>query len=195
MRRSMLITAAAAAASLAGFLAAGLVPAQAAAAPGWRVSQTIGTRSAVTGPQPGGDGLPYSSFAATSSHDAWSLWSTCQLSACAGKRAEILERWNGSTWSPRRPAALEKLSAPVALGASSASDVWIIGSRTANNGDLHWNGHAWSRHPVPSWVVRNDQAGDRVVSAAVFGPADMWVFSMAAHARRSSPAATTGTAG
>ena len=183
MRGPMLRIAAATAASLTGLLVAGLIPAQAAAAPGWRVSQTVGPKSGVTGPQPGGDGLPYSSFVATSRHDAWSLWNTCTPPQCSGKRAMLLEHWNGTTWSQRRPASLQKLSAPVALGASSASDVWIIGSRLTNNADLHWNGHAWSKHAVPSWVVRGDQAGDQVVSAAVFGSADVWVFSMSARSQ------------
>jgi hypothetical protein len=161
---------------LTGILAAGLMPAQAAVAPGWRVAAVVGARTDVTHPQPLGAAGNYPGMVTTGRHDAWSLWSTCTQSH---RCARVLEHWNGSKWSARRPAMLQKLAAPAGLGASSASDLWVIGGKRTNNAAVHWNGRAWSRRPVPSWVVRASQAGDEPVSVAAFGSSDVWVFSFA----------------
>jgi hypothetical protein len=165
--------AAAGAAAVAGVLAAGLLPAQAASGPGWQLTLKVGGSTAVTHP----DGL-----VATSRHDAWSLWQAC-TTGCDRAGTAVLEHWNGTTWSRRRPAGLQKLRAPVAVGASSYRDVWVFGgqygSRDKSTAALHFNGHAWSRHSVPSWVIRRNDGGDQRASAAAFGPRDVWVFSMA----------------
>jgi hypothetical protein len=175
-RLRMWKAAVAATAGLTGILAAGLVPAQAAAAPGWRVAAIVGARADVTHPQPLDVAQHYPGLVSTGRRDAWSLWNTCTP---AQKCATVLEHWNGSKWSARRPAALEKLRFPDGIGASSAGNVWVIGGKSANNAAVHWNGRTWSRHAVPSWVVRTSQVGDLPISVAAFGSSDVWVFSFA----------------
>ncbi len=179
-RQSMWKTAAAGAAAMAALLGTGLAPAQAATAPGWQVWQTVGPRTSQTYPEPLSEADYYPGLAATGRRDAWALFSTCG----AGKCARVLAHWNGSRWSARQPTALEKLGNPATLGASSASDLWIFGGGTGNgsrpdNPALHWNGHTWSWHKVPSWVVRFAPQGDEPTSAAVFSPRNMWVFGLA----------------
>lgn len=178
-RRLMWKTAAAGAAAMAAVLSAGLVPARAATAPGWRVWQTVGASTRHTYPEPLSEAGYYPGVAVTGPRDAWALFSSCGSAGCG----RILEHWNGTRWSARRPAALEKLGNPAALGASSSSDLWIFGGGSGNgsrpyNPALHWNGHTWSRHLVPSWVVRTAPRGDEPTSAAVFSARDMWVFGL-----------------
>jgi hypothetical protein len=179
-QRWMWKTAVAGAAALAGVLTSGQVPAQAATAPGWHVWQTVGNSTSHTYPEPLSEAGYYPGIAATGRRDAWALFSSCGSARCGS----ILEHWNGTRWSARRPAALEKLGNPAVLGASSASDVWIFGGGSGNgsrphNPAVHWNGHSWSWHQVPSWVVRTAPRGDEPTSAAVFSPRDMWVFGLA----------------
>jgi hypothetical protein len=64
----------------------------------------------------------------------------------------------------------------VAIGASSASDVWVFGTHPATRA-LHWNGAKWRLKPIPSWVLRRSP-GTVTATTAVFGPANVWVFSL-----------------
>lgn len=166
------------AAAITSMLATGLAPAQAATASGWKVAATIGkTTQFVT----------ERGLAATGSHDAWSLWSTCTAGAqCdSGKHEMVLAHWNGSTWTARRPAALQKIWNLTAFGASSASNVWAFGGQPERTDQpdkatpaWQWNGRTWVRHTLPSWVIRKDGEGTQDAVAEVFGPKDLWVFTV-----------------
>jgi len=129
--------------------------------PGWRVVQTIG-------PEKGNvSGL----LAADSAKDAWSVWS--------GPGLSLVERWTGSAWTripvPGRLAAVA--GSAVAIGASSASDFWLFDTSQPAK-VLRWTGARWTLQAIPSWVLRRDSSGTITATTAVFGPRDVWVFSL-----------------
>jgi hypothetical protein len=166
------MTAAAGAAAMAAVLGAGLAPAQAATSPGWQITRKVGPSTGETSPV---------GLVAPGRHDAWSLWETC-TEGCGRAGTARLLHWNGTTWTRHGPAALGKLRAPAALGASSASDVWVFGGQYGavdkRTTDLHWNGHTWRKITAPRWVISRDDDGFQPASAQVFGPRDVWVFSL-----------------
>jgi hypothetical protein len=140
---------------------AGASRAVAGPAPGWRVVQTIG-------PEKGNvSGL----LSADSARDAWTVWS--------GPGLTLVERWTGRAWIRIRvPGSLAAdADTAVAIGASSASDVWLFGAFQTTKA-LRWTGAKWVTQAVPPWVLRRDSAGTVTATTAVFGPRDVWVFSL-----------------
>jgi hypothetical protein len=144
-----------------GLILTGAVPAGAAAVRGWRVVQDLG-------PSPS----PWQvSFSVPSADAAWATWRS-------GSDDSYVEQWDGKNWSQVAvPSSLAgDVAASLAVGASSATDAWLFGPRTA----LQWNGQAWSRQSLPSWVVRPTAAGTTAITPAVFGNDAAWVFSLGA---------------
>jgi hypothetical protein len=138
---------------------------RAAATPGWRVIKTFG-------PDP--VSAPSGVLTAVSATDAWSAWS--------GSRFSVVEHWTGSAWrSVPLPASLDGyVKTAVSISASSSRDLWLFaGYRTAEA--LRWTGSRWLLQPIPSWVLRRS-AGTLSVTSAVFGPRNVWVFSLGAGA-------------
>ncbi len=137
----------------------------AAAAARWRVIKTFG-------PDPGDDisGL----LTAVSATDAWSAWS--------GSRFTTVQHWAGGAWhAVPLPAKLDGyVQTAVSIGASSASNVWLFGSYRTTEA-LRWTGGRWLLQPIPSWVLR-PSSGTLSVTSAVFGPENVWVFSLGAGA-------------
>ena len=138
----------------------------AAATPGWRVIKTFGPDQVneVSG-----------ILTAVSANDAWSAWS--------GSRLSVVEHWTGGAWhSVPLPARLDRyVKTVVSIGASSASDVWLF--NTYRTGEaLRWTGGGWLLQPIPSWVLRRGSSGTVSATSEVFGPRDVWVFSLGAGA-------------
>lgn len=132
--------------------------------PGWRVIKRFGPdRNGVSGV-----------LTAVSARDAWSTW--------AGTGFTVVERWTGSAWQRvSLPARFDPyVRSAIAIGASSASDSWVFGTRSTTR-VLRWTGHEWLLQPIPSWVLRR-ASGTVTATAAVFGPGNLWVFSMSAGA-------------
>jgi hypothetical protein len=140
-------------------------PASNAAAPRWRVIKTFG-------PDPADDisGL----LTAVSATDAWSAWS--------GSSFTTVQHWTGGAWNTvKLPARLDGyVQTAVSIGASSASDVWLFDSDRTTEA-LRWTGSRWLLQPLPSWVLR-PSSGTLSVTSAVFGPKNVWVFSLGAGA-------------
>jgi hypothetical protein len=133
-------------------------PAAGAAAPGWRVSKVFGPAD------PWGQWL-----VPLSANDAWSV-------AVAGPDSYDVDRWTGTSWKQLPvPAALDK-TGPLAVGASSASNLWII---NANGTADRWNGSKWQTIDVPQWAERDNPGGGLDIAVAVPGPNAVWVFSLA----------------
>jgi hypothetical protein len=134
-----------------------------AATPGWRVVKTFGPD-----PVSGISGL----LTAVSATDAWSVWS--------GSRLSVVEHWTGGAWhSVPLPARLDAyVKSAVSIGASSASDVWLFGTYRTTEA-LRWTGGEWLLQPIPSWVLRKS-SGTVTATSAVFGPRNVWVFSLGA---------------
>ncbi len=129
--------------------------------PGWRVVQTIGPAKGTV------SGL----LTADSAKDGWSVWT--------GPGVTMVERWTGSRWVrvpvPSKLAA--GVASTVAIGASSASDFWLFNTHRATAA-LRWTGAQWRVQAMPSWVLRRDSSGTVTATSAVFGPRDVWVFSL-----------------
>jgi hypothetical protein len=160
-----------AAAASALVLVTGLAPAAGATpgttAPGWRVFRTVGANPNYTYPQPQGA----SSFATTGKRDAWSVFQT------NGGKFLVLH-WNGSAWKNVPPGP--GLTAPVAIGASSSSNVWLFNAGAHKTRALHWNGSAWTNRTIPSWVITKGLALNSATTAVNFGHGDVWVFNSSA---------------
>ena len=135
-----------------------------AKAPGWRVVATIGPyNEAVTG-----------TVSAGSATGAWSVWTGTAFTA--------VERLQGTRWSRvPLPATLTAYArSAVAFGGDSATDFWLFNSRSATH-VLRFAGTRWLLQRIPSWVLpRQWGGGGPSVSAAVFGPDNVWVFGLRA---------------
>jgi len=135
-----------------------------AKAPGWRVVATVGpSNQAVTG-----------TVSAGSVTGAWSVWTGTAFTA--------VERLEGTRWSRvPLPATLTAYArSAVAFGGDSATDFWLFNSRSATH-VLRFAGARWTLQRIPSWVLpRQSGAGGPSVSAAVFGPDNVWVFGLRA---------------
>jgi hypothetical protein len=135
--------------------------ASAAQPPGWRVIQTIGPAKGNV------SGL----LTADSAKDAWSVWT--------GPGVTLVERWTGRAWTRIRvPGSLAAdTDTAVAIGASSASDLWLFGALKTTRA-LRWTGAKWVTQAIPPWVLRRDSSGTVTATTAVFSPRDVWVFSL-----------------
>jgi hypothetical protein len=154
-------------ASQAAIEAKAVVPGKAAVAPaaktpGWRVVATVGPdNEAVTG-----------TVSADSATDAWSVWTGTAFTA--------VERLQGTRWSRvPLPATLTAYArSAVAFGGDSPTDFWLFNSRSATH-VLRFAGARWTLQPIPSWVLQRQSGGGGLsVSAAVFGPDNVWVFGL-----------------
>jgi hypothetical protein len=141
-------------------------PAQTAMAPGWRVVATVGPdNEAVTG-----------TVSAGSASDAWSVWTGTGFTA--------VERLVGTRWSRvPLPATLTAYArSAVAFGGDSPTDFWLFNSWSPTR-VLRFADDTWTLQPIPAWVLqRPSGGGGPSVSAAVFGPDDVWVFGLDASA-------------
>jgi hypothetical protein len=140
-------------------------PAKPAKTPGWRVVATIGPyNQAVTG-----------TVSASSAKDAWSVWTGTAFTA--------VERLEGTHWSrvPLPATLTADARSAVAFGGGSATDFWLFDSRSPDRA-LRFSGARWTLQAIPAWVLqrRPGGAGRSAVSAAVFGPDNVWVFSLGA---------------
>lgn len=167
------------AAGITGLLLASAVPASAAgtsaaaAAPGWRVIKVFS--------QAESSGIP---AVATSGSDAWTIW----WNQAATGQAAFVERWNGSAWQRVAvPSSLiDDVIDTLSVGASTASNVWLLwGSIPGGTGAIRWNGSVWRTVNLPGYAIRTspDPAGDPNAQSVVFGPDDVWVFSVGAQSR------------
>lgn len=133
------------------------------AAPGWRVVKTYGP-----------DRRPVSGLlTAVSAGNAWATF-TGSIS--------VVEQWTGRAW--HQVALPAKVASyvfwPAAIGAGPAGEVWIF-SATHPTEAIRLTGGKWVLQRIPSWVLR-PASGTISATTAVFGPHDVWVFSLGAGA-------------
>lgn len=142
-----------------------------AGTPGWRIVRQFGPATSTTG---------LSAMTATGPADAWAVGGSC--GGCQVSKL-LVERWNGRSWRKvSLPAAITDNFSSDAISASSASNAWMFGSSLGTNGPvtLRWNGKVWTTSKLPSWVERINPAGDDSDVPAVFGPSNVWNFSLGA---------------
>jgi hypothetical protein len=130
--------------------------------PGWRVVATFPLV---------GETFVNGAIAANSASAAWSVWTAPGFTA--------VYRWTASAWAkvPLSSKAASFVRSAVAFDGDSAGDFWMFGGKPAEA--LRWTGGAWKFQAIPAWVLQKGAAGD---TAAVFGPANVWVFSLGAGA-------------
>lgn len=108
---------------------------------------------------------------------ATNIWAVGAMgSASDGSRRGLVEHWNGTRWqivpSPQ-PGVVDDALARV--GASSATNVWAVGSAEGNDYQNmpfveRWTGTAWRVMPRPSLPA----APNGLAAVAVLGPRDVW---------------------
>jgi hypothetical protein len=133
------------------------------ATPGWRVVKTFGP-----------DRRPVSGLlTAVSANDAWSAWSGS---------ISFVEHWTGGAWRPvtMPPKVAAAVWWPVSLGAAPGGEVWLFSAPNPTVAIRHTGGK-WVLQPIPRWVLR-PSSGTISATTAVFGPGNVWVFSLGAGA-------------
>ena len=140
-------------------MATGLVPAQAAGPPGWRIVATVSASA---------DGTELTAIAPADQRHAWAVG--IDLVSNSGTFAPVVMGWNGSAWTQvSLPAGIvaDLGAGPLldAAAASSPSNMWAF---TAGGGWLRWNGQ-WTAGRIAQTPIDID-------STLVFGPSDVWAF-------------------
>ena len=133
---------------------------------GWRVITAVG---------PYDEGVS-GTLTADSAADAWSVWT--------GTQYTNVERLVAGKWTrvPVPAKLTGYVRSAVAFGGDSASDFWLFDSYRANHA-LRFAGARWTLQRIPSWVLQRPSGGGGLsVSAAVFGPGNVWVFGLGANA-------------
>jgi hypothetical protein len=146
-------------------IAAGSGIAVASPAPGWRVTLTVGTSTAMT---------RTSNVVAVGPGDAFADFSG---------EAFTVSHWNGRSWRALPwPKSLRPYQSAIdvvgAIGASSASDLWVLKDNGRRAGVIRWNGHHWAVSALPSWSMRISGSGDFGVVPVISGPRSGWLFSL-----------------
>lgn len=152
-------------------LAAGVLPAQAAAtsSTGWRVESTVAVK---------GKTVVLSGIDAVSAKDAWAAGET----ESKGKQAGLLEHWAGKAWrAVSLPGSIarawnEYASFPV-VGASSSTDVWAFGGLPDGveyDGYIRLDGSKWTAGKLPGTAIT--ASGFVILTATrVISSTDVWV--------------------
>jgi hypothetical protein len=151
-------------------LAAAMLPADAAAAPGWRAAAVVSVP---------GDETLLSGVAAVSARDGWAVGYAAKSNG--KKPAGLVEHWDGRSWQRvSLPARVEKkwsAGSPFqVIGASSSTNVWAfdeLGGAKPGAMFLRLNGRRWTTGILPG-----TGAGGLVTVTAVqvLGKSDAWVF-------------------
>jgi hypothetical protein len=163
-RRALIVLAGAAVA-----VTGSVLPAQAAASTGWRVDVTFSAGRAHSEELTGID--------AVSARDAWAV-------GLEGKNAgtafpsTVIRHWTGKAWAnvslPAKIAKTWQRDAGLGqLGASSPSNVWIIGS-FQGAAYLRLNGSHWSVGTLPGTAERTTYVD--INSVRVFSRTNVWAF-------------------
>jgi hypothetical protein len=132
---------------------------------GWRVAETVGP-----------DRRPvYGLLTAVSANDAWSAWS--------GSVFYFVQHWTGRAWhSVTIPSQVAgALLSPISIGAGPGGEVWLFSTLDPAEAIRHTSGK-WVLQPVPRWVLQPGPGTISATTTAVFGPCNVWVFSLGAGA-------------
>jgi hypothetical protein len=154
-------------------LAGAMLPAQAAstATTGWRAVAIVSAKGRET-IMTGVDAL--------SGSDAWAVG--YQATSKGTSPAGVVEHWAGRSWQPvKLPSKVAKTWSSVAdeaaVGASSATDVWVVTTIPGSKGDeyLRLNGRTWTTGGLPGGSLTSASIL-LVTSVVVLGKSGTWVF-------------------
>jgi hypothetical protein len=148
---------------------AAALPAQAAAIPGWRINTTLQARNRIA---------EFLSVDAVSARDAWSAGITAIRNGASFQG--LIRHWNGKSWTavalPAKVAAAWNKAEPAdaQVGASSPSNVWILGG-TVSPVYLRLNGTRWSVGHLPGPSASSGKLLE-VNAIRVFSKSNVWAF-------------------
>jgi hypothetical protein len=129
---------------------------------GWRVIATVGPYNEnVSG-----------TLTAHSTKDAWSVWTGTHLTS--------VDRLVGTKWTrvPLPAKLTSYVRSAVAFDGDSATDFWLFDSYRTSAA-LRFTGGRWALQQIPAWVLQRPPVGGRSgVTATVFGPDNVWVFTL-----------------
>ena len=130
----------------------------------WRVVPTPRLRGGAVG----------AAVAAIGPNDVWVV-------GASSLRGPVALNWNGRRWKAYGLAAVVPDKAPlIAIDGTSPGDVWAVGTNAGLDfgGDspvvVHWDGHRWTRAPIPRYDAGTDAAAVDVAAAA---PHDVWMLA------------------
>jgi hypothetical protein len=151
----------AAAAALALSLAATCAASQAVAAGGiqWRIGKVISRPFAIVG---------LNQVTAVSQAN---MWAAGGLTPFSGADQPVLEHWNGHQWTNRTPpvVALHLADSDLtAIGSSSRTNVWVLGTSSGQSYALRWDGLRWRKFSFRKAID--------MTAVLVFSPTDVWAF-------------------
>jgi hypothetical protein len=141
---------------------AGKAPAakQQATTLGWRTVAAVG---------PDNEGVS-GTLTAGSAEDAWSVWT--------GTHFTEVQRLVGAEWTrvPLPAKLTDYVRSAVAFDGDSPTDFWLLDYYRTNRA-LRFTGGKWTLQPIPPWVLQQiNELSD--VNVTVFGPGNVWVFSL-----------------
>jgi len=126
------------------------------------------TWSVVSQPAGAGPSSEILGMTAISTNDVWAVGD--YLNSATNVYQQLIEHWDGSTWSIVAGAALAGAKLTAVAG-RAANDVWAVGSSGLTE---HWDGTAWS--VVPSVYA---SGADPFASVAVIASNDVWAVGSA----------------
>ncbi|HEV3288442.1 MAG TPA: hypothetical protein VG123_05575 [Streptosporangiaceae bacterium] len=101
--------------------------------------------------------------------------STANAYAVGNASGSRLEHWNGASWSPVTlpdssfvPGSLQTISA------TSASDIWLVGTSAGQSEALHFNGTAWTVVPMAQPPASPFGSSVEIGAVTAISPADAW---------------------
>ena len=135
-------------------------------------SQTCGTWSIESSPNPSTTGNSFSGVAANSANDIWAVGSYESRS----KPYVLIEHWNGSSWSISPSPNTGENSWLQGVVASSATNAWAVGTYSDSSGASRalieqWNGTSWN-------IVANPNvpgsSSDSLYAVTSFSASNVW---------------------
>jgi hypothetical protein len=129
-------------------------------------------------PSPTPPGSNYGQLTGTVMTGASSAWAVGYARVGNNPFRALIDRWNGTSWTNAGSASVPASHTTFlnAAAATSASDVWAVGSDAAGAGnppnDLieHWNGVSWLRSPTAT----GEPAGSTLLAVSADSPSDAW---------------------
>jgi hypothetical protein len=86
-----------------------------------------------------------------------------------------LEHWNGTSWSPvTLPDASFAPGSLQTISATSASDIWLVGTSAGQAEALHFNGTAWTVVPMAQPPAGPFGSSLELGAVTAISPADAW---------------------
>jgi hypothetical protein len=101
---------------------------------------------------------------ALNSKDVWAVGQTTPL---RGTSENLVIRWNGTTWTRVRVTHAATLGS-ITIAASSATNVWLLGSSSARR----WDGHRWHVISAPGGPTFGNN------SPVVLGTRNVWTYGL-----------------